>query len=406
MKYCLYLYIILCISCSLNEKNAEVKLAVVNESIYRIDVDRAKTVNKILLSSYFKEPEIVILENSKNSLIGSVDKMQIYKDLIIVLDNTAAKSVFLFDMKGNFITRFGNLGSAPSGYTEASYFTINSDNDEIYILDSNLNKINKYKLNGQYISSLSFKDNNVRIYHIQYNEGRLYSDAYFTQEKANNYLLQELDLQTGETKKRWLNPDLYNKGWNNLFVIENNAFFSQMTNSPLFVQQYMDTIMMLKDGDVVPYLTLVGEKMLSNDELRKAIELAPRPELVPMQLMTFDKIHSIKSFFEHDELIYMEYILGNTLVSLLYDKVSNELIVSDIIKDDLLIKENFVGSVTSNWGCATTKGVYCYINPEFVAEFQTLAKTGCLSDKYNKIDMLKNLPEDSNPVILFYEYKD
>lgn len=406
MKYCLYVYVILCVSCSLHEKSNVVRMATKNESIYSINVDSAKYEDKILLSSYLKDPKVIILENSKNALIGTIKKIQVYNDWIIVLDNSVAKGVFIFDIQGNFITRVGNLGSGPSDYTEPTDFTINFSNEEIYILDSNQSKINKYNLNGQYISSLFFKDNNIRAYHIQYNEGRLYTDAYFSQKNENNYLLQELDLQTGKKKKSWLSPDLYNKGWNNLFVVENKAFFSQMNNPPLFIQQYMDTIMMLEDGDVIPFLTLVGKNLLLKEDLKKAIELAKRPELVPIQLMKLNKIHSLKVFMEHDEFIYIEYISGNTLVSLLYNKFLNKAIVSDVIKDDLLFSSDFAGSLTSNWGCSTTQGVYCYINPEFVAEFKILAETGCLSEKCDKIDIIRNLPEDSNPVILFYEYKN
>lgn len=380
-------------------------MAVENESIYRINIDSSKFEDEILFSSYLENPQIIILENSKNALIGAINKMQVYNDLIIILDNSIAKGIFIFDMQGNFITRVGSLGSAPSDYTEPTDFTINSNDDEIYILDSNQGKINKYNLDGQYISSLFFKDNSIRSYHIQYSEGRLYADAYFTQINENNYLLHEFDLQTGRRAKCWLSPDLYNKGWNNLFIVENNAFFSQMSNSPLFIQQYMDTIMMLKDGNVIPFITLDSKKLLLEKDLKVAMSLAKRPELVPMQLMKFDKIHSVKTYMEHDNFLYLEYLYGNTLFSLLYNKLLNESIVSDVIKDDVLLKKDFVGSITSNWGCSTSHGVYCYINPEFVAEFKSLAKTDCFSEKCNKIDVIRNLPDDSNPVIIFYEYK-
>ena len=35
-------------------------------------------------------------------MIGSIDKMDLYKDKLIILDERMAKGVFVFDNRGNF----------------------------------------------------------------------------------------------------------------------------------------------------------------------------------------------------------------------------------------------------------------------------------------------------------------
>jgi hypothetical protein len=61
------------------------------------------------VSDYFDLNEIVCLETNKNCFISGIDKMTIRNDRIYILDREA-KSLFLFDRKGKFISKIHMVG--------------------------------------------------------------------------------------------------------------------------------------------------------------------------------------------------------------------------------------------------------------------------------------------------------
>ena len=52
-------------------------------------------------SNLFDSVTIIRLDNAQ-VMIGSIDKMDLYKDKLIILDERMAKGVFVFDKRGNF----------------------------------------------------------------------------------------------------------------------------------------------------------------------------------------------------------------------------------------------------------------------------------------------------------------
>lgn len=70
----------------------------IHSSKYMIDMDHAKHHQSIKYSFVFDKINIIRLEDNANASIGTVSKIQIVKNTIIILDKNISKSIFTFDM--------------------------------------------------------------------------------------------------------------------------------------------------------------------------------------------------------------------------------------------------------------------------------------------------------------------
>lgn len=109
-------------SCSLVEKqNAPSK-----KEMYIADLDSAIQKDWYLYSDVFKSVRVIPLARDKSVLLGDVNKMQVYEGHYIVLDEEIARGVYLFDSKGRFIRKIGDVGSGPGEYSKPTDFTIDT----------------------------------------------------------------------------------------------------------------------------------------------------------------------------------------------------------------------------------------------------------------------------------------
>ena len=109
-----------------------------------VNLDSTK-VSEFKYSDIFKSVTAIELDE-KDALLGGIDKMQIYKSQLFVLDSRSTKGVYIFDRKGTFMRKIGNIGLAPDEYVSCDDFTINIDDNELYIFDSLQNKNSSFKL--------------------------------------------------------------------------------------------------------------------------------------------------------------------------------------------------------------------------------------------------------------------
>ena len=96
-----------------------------------VNLDSTK-VSEFKYSDIFKSVTAIELDE-KDALLGGIDKMQIYKSQLFVLDSRSTKGVYIFDRKGTFMRKIGNIGLAPDEYVSCDDFTINIDDNELYI---------------------------------------------------------------------------------------------------------------------------------------------------------------------------------------------------------------------------------------------------------------------------------
>jgi len=112
IKYLLKIFILLLILSGCNNK--KVNNLLMSKDTHIVDLDNAAKSDTLFLSTLFKSVKCIPLETTDNILIGGIDKVLVYKNVIYVLDVSHAKALFAFDEKGNFVISLlsGHMGGA------------------------------------------------------------------------------------------------------------------------------------------------------------------------------------------------------------------------------------------------------------------------------------------------------
>ena len=191
----LFIVVLLTFSCKekkrFNSENSEQ----FNEEYINLDLDHSSRTSNLRMSSLFSSVKIIPLQITDNSIIGTIDNLQVTDDKLFVLDKINANSLFVFDMKGKFLFKVGNKGLGPGEYSEISDFTIDIVNKFIFLLDNYRQIINVYNLeDGVFQYDINIVNSNYISYNIQYANGALYADIY-NRENNNDkkqYLLRSI----------------------------------------------------------------------------------------------------------------------------------------------------------------------------------------------------------------------
>ena len=87
----------------------------------------------------------VPLETNDQNLIGRIDKMLFRDSLIIIADYSIAKSVFIFNNSGKYLSKIHRLGNGRGEYLSMRDVCLTKDGN-LSILDNYKNKIVTYSL--------------------------------------------------------------------------------------------------------------------------------------------------------------------------------------------------------------------------------------------------------------------
>jgi hypothetical protein len=406
-----YVFIGLWVSCSSEKKEESIQQTGRNDNLITINLDTIQESTILYSSSLFKSVTPIILETTDESLIGNIDKIEIYKDLIFVLDNIISKKVLVFDTTGKFIRKIGNRGQGPGEYTNPTDFTIDTDNEYIYVYDGNARKLNCYNIqDGNFIRSVKTGNDNIKIHYIQYYDGKLYTDATSYGDAEKEYMLQEIDIETGKQKAAWLENKKYNKGYSNYagdntFSYTRSPFYNNHSFEPKFVAYFMDTILSINKDEISPFLAINSKKFINEDKVKLIKE---RGAGISNELYSMDVIFNLRDFIELPNIILFDYQYNFSRKTVLFNKENNFSEVFNGIIDDLTFKINLKAhdfGISSNFVWSDTNGVYSVIPPTKVEKFIELTQENKLNLNEEQKEKLKALSEDFNPIIFYYEYE-
>ena len=144
MKFCVFLLtVFLLFSCDFSEKK--------NENVWNMSL----SPSTLALNERIDSISFVVLDDSNSeALFKEIDKMLYVNERFYILDCMGTSSVLVFDNKGTFLFKVGNVGQGPGEYTRVTDFDVN--NDCIYLLDSRKRMIFSYDLNGKFIKHYSY----------------------------------------------------------------------------------------------------------------------------------------------------------------------------------------------------------------------------------------------------------
>lgn len=393
--YILYLILasLLAISCSRNITGTIIS----NQNLKIIDYDEVSKEDEEKASSFFKNVKPILLETTRDCLIGNVGGAYIFEKYIVVFDDSPAKSVLLFDRTGKFLHRIGKKGLGPEEYVSISDFTVDEVNKLVYVLDPITATIKSYRLSGDYINTLSL-NKGCFTRHIQYAFGALYIDANLKTD--DQVLLYKIDPKSGEELDSWLNADTYNKGWMETLSLGGSTFSSRNTTFPKYVGTFMDTVMTITGDGLLPFMTLKNDRWVKTPELQEAYEKSGINAF--QTIMEGDRLFGINGLIECGDFTIFWLCDGKKQVNVYHSgsrtKVFNRLVDDLLYKGDQFPINNII--------CSDSKGVYAISSPQDFASFSGKNVGDILNSNVEKYDELSKLSEDANPVIFYYELND
>ena len=355
------------------------------DATYIVDLDVEKK-DTLYYSTLFKSVKCIPLETSDNSLIGEIDKMLIFEDFIFILDASKAKTLFVFDKKGLFIRKIGNIGNGPGEYVRIVDFAIDTDKKEIIIVDD-LRKMMFYDIfTGKFIKTVFIA--HFPISSVQYFNGMIYADLYNHPQAPDDCLMQTIDLSTGEKKDDFLNKMEYSDGYNEIFRVDVPSFISSMKPPFLFRQPFMDTFVALTSNGVKPFLTIKSEDFVSGKDVEGF-------DIKKMSSRNKNLIYSIHSYFSHDDYIHFTY-RSEFSQSVIYDTVLKKALIYNYTNNDMVYQNNSQLNLRSIY--FDESGIYDCVHAMMMGSFLRFIREDKVKDAIK--EQLKELNFNSNPVLL------
>ena len=141
-KWIIIVLIAVCISCSKSKVKDEVYLNKI-ELMSRNDFN---WLDKLSID------KCIVIESSKESIFAHIDKIIIKNGVIFILDRKITKSIYKFDIEGNFVRKW-TIGRGPGQFIDAEDFYVHDGADSISVLSTIGNKLITYNVkNGEFIS--------------------------------------------------------------------------------------------------------------------------------------------------------------------------------------------------------------------------------------------------------------
>jgi len=363
-----------------------------------INLDTSKKETELFASTLFNSPKTIILETSKDCLIGTVADIQVYDGKIFISDEKSAKALYIFDMDGKFIRKIGGNGRGPGEYLRLMDFTIDKINHELYLLDGN-NKLHRYKVDGTYLNSITIEIEYASIRSVQFCKDMIYAEILPWKNNIDDIdLLWRINPVTGKKKDSFMKTSQYIYGWDEMLSLGYKHFFGRLEDSPIYAHYLMNTVVLL--DDMSPKIKLESEYLLLKSDIDEIFRNKEIQEKVD-KLLNMNRIFGVQSYIENKRFVFFSYCGSHKKCgSVFHDFSTNKTLHLTCLKNDFLWKEE---AWMTKFSFYDSFGAYQILDAEDI--FEEIGKKN-LANHIDKKEQLDLLNEESNPVIFYYEFKD
>ncbi len=144
-----------------NLDNPLEKQVVQKDEFFSIDVpELLKHKQKVNVSEIATSIEYIPLETTPNSLLGRISDAVITKDYIFI-KHRGSPLLTQFSRDGKYIRKIGIEGRGPKEYARMRKFSIDEQNELIYIHTNWTRKILTFTFDGDYVKSIDLKGNDI-----------------------------------------------------------------------------------------------------------------------------------------------------------------------------------------------------------------------------------------------------
>ena len=320
-----FLYIVLlCISipffsCSSNGTHDNIHLSSTFENL-KIDT----TPNPKNLSEIVTGIQYIPLQSSNANLIGKVDKVDYFQDLLFVLDKKISKALFVFDKSGKFIYKKKANEADLNRIETISDFSIDKSKKILYLYSSDSRQIIQFALpGGEYLRRLKIKGYFSGISSLDSGQFVLLRDGLTKyDDKYDNERICLFD-STGKATKSWMERPL------NDFVSAGTIMKDQspMGKELLVCRMFNDTIYSLNKSRLEARYKLPLASDISS--IRNEKEIKSFMNSPSSSFATGESIFNTNKYLG----IYVKK--GDFVCLLLYDKIKKDGSIIKMFKNDV-----------------------------------------------------------------------
>jgi hypothetical protein len=348
------------------------------------------------LTPYLDTVKYVKLELMGESTIGSIDKVIVYEERIYILDKQT-NSLFVFDMKGNYLHKIARVGQGPGEYIQLDFFDIDRENRHIVLTDLLTYWVIRYDFDGNFLfrqkipvwcEGVSILPNKgIALYaNFRNNSGVLNPE----------YNLLSLDSNMN-IKKAY-------------FPYHSGDFHVKITTSVEgHFYHFKDHLNFSFPGGSTVY-------QFKNDSLISKYKINFGKDILPIentgntrQLIEYyenNKYSGIRgNVMENDELLFFSIrIVDIPLVpTIYYSKESGNTLLSFLFRVEQTFSVNVPHTGYGSW--IVSEGIQAYSLIEWKDSFpkESIATAGSYTKA--RLALAEELVDDDNPVLMFYKLK-
>lgn len=337
--------------------------------------------------------QLIKLEQTDETIIGKVSCLFVVHDTLFVVDYSKAKSIFAFDMNGNFLYKIDKVGNGPGEYQSLNMVQI-SDNS-ISIIDWFSWKLIQYDLEGNFLSEQRL-DKCPLDFIVLDNDKLFASYRKYTNKSPFRVELISLTDNIKETVLPFIN-ERSTASSNGL------SRFQRINNKVLFWYPLNDTIYQIVDNQIRPVynLNLNSPELLSDFFYKNRV----LKDLDFLNKIRSSEIADVLLFAELDDWIYVSYFkdgLGYVSIVSKQDYQSKNFIAADVANERIKNISFFVSGFYKN-------SLLTSLDESFFTLYDKDDQEQLISHlKTQKdIDLIKELKDtDNNPIVCIYHIKN
>lgn len=255
--------------------------------------------------------ELIALETTEESLLGSVDKLIEANGRYYVLDHMM-ECVQVFDGTGKYLHRVGKVGQGPGEYSDLSDFAVDDKTGYLYLL-TNSSTVYAYDDGGKFLWKRKIS-NSLLWYIGSFEEGYVCSTNHLTYTSGEDAFLlyrfdgdfQEMDRSVGVLNKQISNP---------LFI---SSPFQKWDGGSFYIDMFSNVVYSLSGEKVLPF----GQFVFSSP---MPVEYLADANLFMENQLRYDFV--MESFFS-GKFLWVSYIHNGEHHTTIFDVKGDEVVAS------------------------------------------------------------------------------
>jgi hypothetical protein len=385
-KFYILFFVIFLLSCTSTKHNDEIKEI-------EVDVNQA---DRVALSNYFNNYQIVPLKSDKVLLSFPVAKIQPVNDEIYILHGSSPAKISVFNKSGTLVRNIDYFGKGPGEFMYIIDFDVD-DKKRIHLCCPEKRAILLYDKHGKFIEK---RESDIGAYFKYFNQRYHFLTGIFSTELINKGQYEMFHCLDTTMKKKYSYRKFPSK-YANINDARALNFFWQYGQKRGCVLPYGDTLYYISDKSLTPaYYINFGKKACAYNEV---LDIWTRPTGAVKQMLQNGKAVHPNKIFENDDILFFGYEYGkkNHYQYVFYDKKRDEVQVVSSFKDDLL------GYDDINIVAFTENEFVCKIEPYQLKQYVKKKKNNpeFIKKHSDLINLAHKVKNTDNPILVFYKLK-